>query len=111
MILAISNIIGSYNTPKVIDESIPEVNTKQTISGNPEVGSTLSVSNGTWINNPLFFYYQWKRGGESIDGETKNTYTTKIVDVGFQISCFVAATNLKGKSEYVNPINSIEVTE
>jgi hypothetical protein len=111
MILAISNIIGGYNPPKVIDENIPEANIKPTISGDPIAGSTLSVSNGDWLNSPLFFYYQWKRGAESIEGETKNTYTTRIVDVGFQISCFVAATNLKGKSEYVNPINSIEVTE
>jgi hypothetical protein len=110
MILAISNIIGSYNTPKVIDEFIPEADIKPIISGNPEVGSKLKVSNGIWNYNPLFFYYQWERSGESIDGETKSTYTTKTEDVGFEITCYVAATNLKGKSEYVSSSNVISVT-
>jgi hypothetical protein len=109
MILAISNIIGWYNPPKIIEGGVPGNTTQPLVSGDPFAGGTLSVSNGSWANSPLFFYYQWKKDNEDIDGETENTYKSSIEDIGFEITCYVAATNLRGKSEYVASSNSINL--
>ena len=81
-----------------------------TISGNNTVGSTLSVSSGTWTQDiayiPTSYSYQWKRGGSDISGATGTTYTTTASDSGQTISATVTAINNRGTS-LSNAINSI----
>lgn len=82
------------------------------ITGTEEVGSTLSVSDGTWTGSPTFAY-QWFRaitsGGEivtsgglmtgnAISGETNNTYLLDALDEGEFIFCEVTATNANGST-------------
>ena len=64
-------------------------------SGSLTVGSTLSVTNGTWTNSPTFTY-QWQRGGANIAGATAATYVTVSADGGTAVGCLVTATNSSG---------------
>lgn len=70
------------------------------ITGTPEVGSTLTVNNGTWTGNPApTFARQWYADGVAIPGETKTTYTVKEDDVGKVITAKITATNSAGTEE------------
>lgn len=60
------------------------------------LGTVLSVSNGTWSNSPSSYSYQWKRDGANIGGATANSYTIVALDHGTMISCTVTATNSGG---------------
>ena len=89
------------------------VNTQGPIlSGNGIVGYTLAVSDGLWIQDiayaPLFYTYQWKRGGTNISGATGSSYVTTAADAGQTISATVTATNGRGNT-LSNSINSIIV--
>lgn len=89
----------------------PENTVAPSISGNTTIGSTLTVTNGTWNSNdaysPSSYSYQWKRGITNI-GSNQNTYTTVSADAGESIACQVTATNQRGSTP-VNSSNSISV--
>jgi len=80
------------------------------ISGNNNVGATLSVSNGLWNQDiayaPSSYTYQWKRNGTNI--ATGSTYTTTASDSGQTITATVTAINQRGTS-LSNSINSVIV--
>jgi hypothetical protein len=80
------------------------------ISGNNNVGATLSVSNGLWNQDiayaPSSYTYQWKRNGTNI--ATGSTYTTTASDSGQTITVTVTAINQRGTS-LSNSINSVIV--
>lgn len=69
-----------------------------TISGTTAVGSSLSVSNGTWNTSGLTFARQWLRcdatgaGCSAITGATATTYTLTSADRGARIRVRVFAT-------------------
>jgi hypothetical protein len=83
----------------------PPANTRlPAISGS---GDTLSVSNGTWSNNPTGFTYAWEScngsGGNctTIAGATSSSYALSGADIGSTIVCIVTATG-RGGSTSVN---------
>lgn len=86
--------------------------TAPTVSGSTPIGSTLSVTNGTWNSDDAFspssYSYQWKRGGSSISGATSSTYVTTSSDSGQTITCEVSATNQRGSTP-VSSSNNIVV--
>ena len=67
------------------------------ITGTTSVGSVLTTINGTWINSPSSFSYQWKRGATNI-GTNATTYTLVQADAAQNISCVVTATNVIGST-------------
>ena len=74
----------------------PPVNTEAPqLTGTPEVGETLSCSNGTWENSPTYAY-AWLRGSTPIAGEEDPTYVVQVADQGGSITCAVTATNGDG---------------
>jgi hypothetical protein len=80
------------------------------ISGNNNVGATISVSSGIWTQDiayiPTSYSYQWKRNGSDISGATGSNYTTTSSDSGQTLTATVTAINQRGTS-LSNSINSI----
>lgn len=67
-------------------------------SGTPSVGSVLTTTDGTWLNTPTSFAYQWKRNGVAISGQTSSTYTVVSGDQGTTLTAAVTATNATGSA-------------
>lgn len=68
------------------------------ISGSTALGSLLTGTNGTWLNDPTSFTYQWYRNGVAIGGATSGTYTTVLADSSASITLQVTAINSGGSS-------------
>ena len=62
------------------------------ITGMPQVGSTLTATDGTWEPAPVTLTHQWLRDGESIPGATGHTYTLGQADLGTRISIEVTGS-------------------
>lgn len=69
-------------------------------SGTPDVGQTLSVTNGTWSGDAVItFTYQWQRNGSNIGSATNNTYLLVSADAETSVRCVVTGTNSSGSNE------------
>lgn len=53
---------------------VPIILTDPVITGTPESGEILSLSNGIWANDPSTFQYQWYKNDVSIVGATEPDY-------------------------------------
>jgi hypothetical protein len=103
-----SNSDGSANAVSnataVVAKGQAPVNTgSPVISGTAKEGQTLTVSNGTWANNPTSFSYQWRRCDTSTTncrdvGNDRQTYVLEQRDVGSTMRADVKATNAVGAS-------------
>lgn len=69
------------------------------ISGTPQVGSTLTATEGRWSRNPTDINLQWRRCDENggscsnISGAEGKTYVLKAVDAGNTIRVTATARN------------------
>jgi hypothetical protein len=70
----------------------PQLTTPESVSGTPQIGSSLSCSQGTWSGGPTFAY-QWLRNGEEIGSATSFSYTLTAADLGKVVQCRVKAAN------------------
>jgi hypothetical protein len=100
-------------TPTLSVNKAPKNTAPPKISGNTLVGSTLTCDPGTWDGIPSIAYsYQWYRDNTLIVNAINNNYTTKIDDIGKQITCKVTATNSVSNdtatSNLITPIDSLE---
>jgi hypothetical protein len=74
------------------------------VTGTKQRLQTLTTDNGTWINSPSSYTYQWQRdnsGGLSysnIGGATASTRVLDQSDVGCNVRCVVTATNATGST-------------
>ena len=64
-------------------------------SGTATVGSTLSVTNGTWTGSPSYTY-QWQADTVDISGATSSTFDTTGRAADEVIRCVVTGTNAGG---------------
>lgn len=71
--------------------TVPLASVSPSISGTQTVGSTLTVSNGTWSGSPTFTY-QWLRDGVEIASATNSTYVLAAEDSGAMIGAYVFAS-------------------
>ncbi|HZS24286.1 MAG TPA: hypothetical protein VFA30_04795 [Gaiellaceae bacterium] len=76
-----------------------------TISGTPQVGQTLTASQGSWTSDTTATYgYQWQRcdaqgnNCAAISGATAQTYAVQSADLGKTLRVTVTATNSSGSS-------------
>ena len=82
----------------------PHLQAKPVITGNAQVGQTLTTDNGTWSGSPTSFTYQWDRcdldgtNCTAIFGATSKTYDVVIVDEGERLRVQVTAKNAGGTS-------------
>ena len=75
------------------------------MSGQTQVGQTLTATTGTWTGNPTPTYtYQWKRcdttgnNCTTITGATQSSYTLAAADAGTTLTVTVTATNTAGQA-------------
>ena len=103
MIIAIANAIGRSGGFRS-DGNVPVNTIAPVISGTATIGQTLTSTTGTWTSDTgvTGYLYQWYRGNTLITGATNNTYVLVLADVGFDITCRVAATDTDGTSAYVS---------
>jgi Bacterial Ig-like domain (group 3) len=82
----------------------PVNSVKPGITGTAQQGATLSVSNGTWSNNPTAFAYVWQDCDSSgstcspITGATSSSYIVQASDVGSKVLAVVTASNAGGQN-------------
>jgi hypothetical protein len=81
----------------------PGNTTAPAVTGTAKVGSTLTVSNGTWTGSPTGYTYQWQRCTSStsctdITGASNQTYVVRTADAGNKLRAVVTASNADGKS-------------
>lgn len=67
-----------------------------TTSGTPNVGQTLTVTNGSYTNSPTGFTEQWMSGGVYVVGQTGATYVVRSADLHQTITVLEVATNAVG---------------
>jgi hypothetical protein len=111
-----SNAIGSSlpatsaaTLAVVAAASVPMNTGLPVISGNAQVGQTLTTTNGTWANNPTSFTYRWNRGGSPIAGATSSSYVPVSADVGATLTVSVIATNSVGPSPLATSAPTVAV--
>ena len=74
------------------------------ISGTPQVGQTLTGTNGTWNGSPTGYAYQWQRcdgsgaGCAAISGAAASTYTLVTSDASAMLRLVVTASNAGGSA-------------
>ena len=72
------------------------------LSGTPDIGQTLSVTDGTWSGSPTGFTYQWYRcdanaaNCQLIPSAAGSTYVLTGDDTGYRIRGYVTASNANG---------------
>lgn len=103
------NEAGSSTAPtafsaEVIAAAAPVNTVRPAITGTARVGSTLTVSNGTWTGTPTSFKYQWIRIDDDEDetdivGATRNTYVPTSADLQHTLYVTVTATNAGGSTD------------
>ncbi|TQX90251.1 MULTISPECIES: hypothetical protein [unclassified Rhizobium] len=78
--------------PDPVNTAVP------TITGTPQVGSTLTASNGTWQNSPSTYTYVWSASGAPISGANTASFTVTSAQLGSTLTVAVTATNLHGSA-------------
>lgn len=84
------NITVTFDPVTVSEPSL--VTGTATVSGEAEVGSTLTASSTGWSPEPVTPSYQWKRSGLDIPGATSQTYLLTDADAGKAMSVAVIGT-------------------
>jgi hypothetical protein len=98
----------------VVAAGTAPVNTaRPSITGDAQVGETLTAEDGTWTNNPTSFAYQWQRcdadgtGCAAISGSTAKTYGVRLLDLGFRLRVEVTAKNAGGDGSALSGLTPI----
>jgi hypothetical protein len=97
--------VQSLPTTTVGRSSGPQATTPPSIVGSPAVGSTLTISTGSWSGSGAIDYaYEWDRcddqgaGCAPIDGATGRTYAVAAADAGSRLRATVVATDANGST-------------
>ena len=82
--------------PQTLLPLLPENTVLPVITGTPSSGQTLSGSDGTWLNSPSSFTYQWYSVDPLTSGGVLVTYNGEAIWVGAATNLGTAATQLLG---------------
>jgi hypothetical protein len=87
----------------VYENARPQPINEPTISGDPQVGETLTADHGTWTSYPTTYGYDWQQcdaGGNACKstGSRGSTYGVRTVDTGHTLRVRVTARNGRGST-------------
>lgn len=115
--VAIGAVLGSVHVGSAAIKSPPKNTTPPSLSGTPQVGSTLKASNGEWDQaggGPISSYkYHWLRCDENggscstISGADGSSYNLRNVDAGNTLRVRVTATNGDGSTSATSVPSSV----
>ena len=88
-------LIGSYAADMFEN---PTNSVAPAVTGDTDIGDTLSVTEGTWNVDPRTATYQWQRDTVDISGATSSSYTLVEADDGTSIRCVVTAYTFGGSA-------------
>ncbi|MFM6973641.1 MAG: beta strand repeat-containing protein [Agromyces sp.] len=91
---ALYSLTAATSTVTAIPGSLFSSAPTPTIGGTLRVGSTLSVTEGSWTPTQDAFSYQWNRNGVAISGATSASYSLVVADQGALITVDVTASKL-----------------
>ena len=84
------------------------------ISGSSMIGSTLTVSSGSWAGSPApSLSYQWQLCSpdsdscSDIEGETSSSYVSSSADNGFRVRALVSAVNAYGSASAYSDFSEV----
>jgi hypothetical protein len=90
--------------------AVPVNTVAPAIVGQPIIGSSLSVTTGTWEGEePITFTYRWRRNGVNTTTTTATFPVFQPRDVGEVYDCVVTATNSLGSTTAVSNSVTVEV--
>lgn len=95
--------------------AVPRNTARPTITGDPQVGESLTATEGTWTANPTSFAFQWQRCDldaivcGDVPGATGRSYGVRAADVGFRVRVEVTARNASGSGVAVSAPSGIVV--
>ena len=94
-----SGVAQTADAGPVIGAGLPYCTVLPVVLGDPRSGATLATSDGTWINGPVTFTYNWTRNGlrNSIYESTFDLTDREITKL---IASRVTATNALGSSTF-----------
>ncbi len=101
---AVVTVVGGVGTGLAAATARPTNQSPPTITGTPQVGSTLTAREGTWTGSPTGYDYSWRRcdadGGSCavISGADQKTYVLKTVDQANTLRVRVTARNADGST-------------
>jgi len=105
-------LVAGLSLATIASAAAPANTTPPAITGTAKVGSTLSVSNGTWSNSPTSYTYQWQRCSSStsctdIANAVGQSYVVRNADGGFRLRADVTAMNADGQSTVHSDMTSV----
>jgi hypothetical protein len=102
---ATTSTVATTSAPTTTQTPPPSSAAPPTISGTPQVGATLTATNGSWSGTqPTSYTYDWQRcdahgsSCASISGATATTYVLKTVDAGTTLRVVVTAQSSSGSA-------------
>ena len=102
--------VGPAVPPVPVDVIAP------TVSGSPQQGQTLALTQGAWTNSPTSVADQWVQcdaigaGCTAIPGQTGPTYTLGPGDVGHTLAVIESASNAGGRGLAARSMSTPPVT-
>src|SRR6185437_9666900 len=108
-------LVAGLSLATTASAAAPANTTPPAITGTAKVGSTLSVSNGTWSNSPTNYTYQWQRCSSAtsctdIGNAVGQSYVVRNADGGFRLRADVTATNADGQATVHSNMTSLVAT-
>ena len=93
-----NGLTGNYYAEIAGAAPAPTNTVAPAISGTPNVGQTLSCSQGNWTGSGDTYAYLWNRDGSALPGQTNSSYIVQPADAGHSLSCTVIATDAGGST-------------
>jgi hypothetical protein len=107
----LGTLVAGLFLATIASAAAPANTTPPAVSGTAKVGSTLTVSNGTWSNTPTSYTYQWQRCSSTscidINNAVGQSYVVRNADGGNRVRADVTATNADGQATVHSNMTSL----